>query len=122
MKICKNQKLQTSTSKDSKAKKYSEKGELECPCANGTLRLPHCTRSSLLAEGNLEPEDAGEIEEGDKEVRKTERPWSMRGSFVYRHHEEHRLKFHDPDLATFPIPMKYVRRKEAKSNDYTQCV
>ena len=32
----------------------------------------------------------------------------MSGEFIYRHHEEPRLKFYDPDNETFSIPLKYV--------------
>ena len=37
----------------------------EFTCANGTLSFPNRPRPSLPAEGNLEPEDDVEIEEGD---------------------------------------------------------
>ena len=66
------QKLQKFSSKDSNTKKYQEvfvKGEYEFPCANGTPRLPYPPRPSSTAEGNLEPEDDAEIEEGDKKER-----------------------------------------------------
>ena len=43
------------------------KGEYEYPCVSGTLRLPNRPRASSMAEGNLEPEDDVETEEGDKE-------------------------------------------------------
>ena len=36
----------------------------------------------------------------------------MSGDFIYRHHEEPRLKLHDPDDATFPIPSEMRRRDE----------
>ena len=38
----------------------------------------------------------------------TEDSWSMCGDFICRHHEEHRLKFYDPDNETFRIPFKGV--------------
>ena len=56
-----------------------------------------------------EPQDFLWTEEGDKEGRKTEDSWSTTGIFfIYRHHEELRLKLYDPDHETFPIPLKYV--------------
>ena len=48
------------------------------------------------------------IEEGDKKEETTEDSWSVSGEFIYRHHEEPRLKFYDPDNETFPIPEKCV--------------
>ena len=45
------------------------KGENGFSCANGTLRLPDRPTPSLIAGGNLEPEDD---EEGDKQGRKQE--------------------------------------------------
>ena len=45
------------------------KGEYEFPCANGTPRLPNRPRPPSKAQGNLEPEDDAEIEEGDKKER-----------------------------------------------------
>ena len=57
---------------------------------------------------NLEREHDVEIEEGDRKGSNTEDSWSMSGEFIYRHHEEHRLKLYDPDNETFPIPLKYV--------------
>ena len=62
------------------------KGECEFWCANGTLRLPSRPRPSLPAEGNLEPEDDVEIEEGNKREGKTEDSWSVSGEFLFRHH------------------------------------
>ena len=70
--------------------------------------LPYRPRPSLPAEGNLEPEDDAEIEEGDNKGSTTEDSWSMSGELIYRHHEERRLKFYDPDNETFPIPLIYV--------------
>ena len=32
----------------------------------------------------------------------------MSGEFIYRHHEELRLKLYDPDNEAFLIPSKYV--------------
>ena len=43
-----------------------------------------------------------------KKGSKTEYSWSKNGEFLYRHHEEPRLKLYDPDNETFPIPLKYV--------------
>ena len=80
------------------------KTEYEFPCAKGTPRLPNHSGPSSIAEGNIEPEDDVEIEKGDKKWRKTEDSWSLSGESLYRHHEEPRLKFHDP----LPIPLKYV--------------
>ena len=34
--------------------------------------------------------------------------WSMSGSFIYRHHVEHRFKLYSPREESFPIPMKYI--------------
>ena len=51
VKICKNQKPQTSTSKDSKAKNIFVKGENDFPRANGIFRLSHRPRPSSIAEG-----------------------------------------------------------------------
>ena len=84
-------------------------GEHDFPCAKGTLRLPHRQSPSLPAEG-LEPEGDVEIEEGDKKREDTQkiRARSTSGVFIYRHHEELRLKFYDSDNETFPIPLKYV--------------
>ena len=79
----------------------------EFTCANGTLSFPNRPRPSLPAEGNLEPEDDAEIEEGDNKGSTTEDSWSMSGELIYRHHEERRLKFYDPDNETFPIPLIY---------------
>ena len=79
----------------------------EFTCWNGTLSFPNRPRPSLPAEGNLEPEDDAEIEEGDNKGSTTEDSWSMSGELIYRHHEERRLKFYDPDNETSPIPLIY---------------
>ena len=102
--MCNKQKPQKFTSK----KKYSSKREHEFPCAKRTLRLPGRSRTSSTAAGNLEPEDGVEIKEGDKKRRNTEGSWSMSGEFVYRHHEQPRLKFYNPDHESLQIPLKYV--------------
>ena len=34
--------------------------------------------------------------------------WSMSGSFIYRHHVEHRVKLYSPREESFPIPLKYI--------------
>ena len=68
----------------------------EFTCANGNLSFTNRPRPSLPAEGHLEPEDDVVIEEGDNKGRTTEDSWSMSGEFVYRHHEELRLKFLRP--------------------------
>ena len=34
--------------------------------------------------------------------------WSMPGSFIYRHHVEHRVKLYSPREESFPIPLKYI--------------
>ena len=81
------------------------------------LRISVCRRNSktswssktIINSGeNLEREDDVEIEDGDRKGINTEDSWSMSGEFIYRHHEEHRLKPYDPDNETFPIPLKYV--------------
>ena len=47
----------------------------------------HRPRPSLTAEGNLEPEDDVEIEEGDKNSRKTKDLWSKSGIDIMKNHE-----------------------------------
>ena len=59
-------------------------------------RIFKTSLSSSTAEGNLEPEEDVEIEEGDRKGRKTEDSWSISGEFLYRHHDEPRLKFLRP--------------------------
>ena len=34
--------------------------------------------------------------------------WSMSGSFIYRHHVEHRVKLYSPREDSFPILLKYI--------------
>ena len=34
--------------------------------------------------------------------------WSMSGSFIFRHHVEHRVKLYSPREESFPIPLKYI--------------
>ena len=34
--------------------------------------------------------------------------WSMSGSFIHRHHVEHRVKLYSPREESFPIPLKYI--------------
>ena len=51
-------------------------------CANGTQRLSCRPRPSLIAEGNLEPGDDVEIEDGDTKESTTEDSWSMRRKFI----------------------------------------
>ena len=34
--------------------------------------------------------------------------WPMSGSFIYRHHVEHRVKLYSPREESFPIPLKYI--------------
>ena len=95
----------------------------EFTCANGTLSFPKRPRPSLPAEGNLEPEDDVEIEEGDNKGSTTEDSWSMSGEFIHRHHEELRLKFYDPDNETFPIPLKNVnvmRQTQTKKKNVSE--
>ena len=65
MKICKNQKPQKFTSKDSKAQKSIRKRRIRLSMCRRNSGLPNRPRPSLLAEGNLELEDDVEIEEGD---------------------------------------------------------
>ena len=99
------------------------KREYKFPCANGTIRLPHCPRPSLLTEGNLEPKDDVEIEEDDKKWRITEDSWSMSGElFIYRHHKEPRLKFYDVNIKLLVIPLKYVWRNATNSDEYKKCL
>ena len=61
--------------------------------------LPNRPRPSLLAERNLELEDDVEIEEGDKMGGQTQQSWSVSGEFIYRHHEELRLKLDDTAMS-----------------------
>ena len=84
------------------------KGEYQLPCADGTPRLLSRSRPSSTVDGNLEREDDCEIEDGDIKESKSEESWSMSGEFIYRHHEELRLKRYDSDIQTFLIPLKYV--------------
>ena len=49
-----------------------------------------------------------EIEEGDKKGSTTEDLWSMSRELKYPHHEDVRLKLHDPEHETFPILFKHV--------------
>ena len=49
------------------------KGEYEFPCATRTLRLPDRPRPSLIAEGNLEPEDDVEIEDRDEKKKEKQK-------------------------------------------------
>ena len=53
-------------------------------------------------------DDDVEIEERDKKFRNTEDSWSVSGEFIFRHHEELRLKLYGTENETFPIPLKYV--------------
>ena len=71
MKICTKQKLWTVASKHSKSQQVFIQGENEFPCASGNIRIPNRPRPSSIAEGNLEPEDDVEIQEGDKKGSKT---------------------------------------------------
>ena len=34
--------------------------------------------------------------------------WSMSGNFIYRHHDEPRVKLYSPREESFPIPLKYI--------------
>ena len=34
--------------------------------------------------------------------------WSMKGSFIYRHHVEPRVKLYSPREESFPLPLKYI--------------
>ena len=71
MKICKNQKPQKFTSKDSEVKRYSQKRGLRISVCKRNSGFPNHPRPSLLADENLEPEDDVEIEEGDKKEGQT---------------------------------------------------
>ena len=101
-----------------------EKGEFIFPVADGRIKLPRgdqdLRKSTLVrhrplqgesnidflgeSEGSLAPPhdsfpDAGEAINDF---------WSMSGSFIYRHHVEHRVKVYSPREESCPIPLKYI--------------
>ena len=78
------------------------KEQYECPCANGTLKLPGPLGPSSTATGDFKAENDEQIEEGVQKESKTEDSWSKSGGFIYRHHEDPRLSLFCPDDGTFP--------------------
>ena len=90
--------------------------QYECPCANGTLKLPGPLAPSSTATGDFELENDEQIEEGDEKESETEDSWSKSGDFIYRQHEELRLSPYCPDDETFPVPLKNVNMSETDRN------
>ena len=78
------------------------KEQYECPCVNGTLKLPGPLGPSSTATSDFKAENDEQIEEGDEKESETEDSWSKSGDFIYRHHEEPRLSQNCKDDGTFP--------------------
>ena len=102
-----NQKYQKFTSKDSRAKKYSWRETTSFRVRTNFLWLLDRARSSSIAEGNLEPEDAVEIETGDKKEKHNIRRLSVENFFIDITKNLVSI-FYDPGSESFPIPLKYV--------------
>ena len=109
---------------DAKEMTFPRQGEFIFPIADGRiktlggdqdLRTSFSTRQRTVrgesnidflgeSEGSLPPPqdslpDAGEAMNDF---------WSMLGSFIYRHHDEPRVKLYSPKEESFPIPLKYI--------------
>ena len=97
------------------------KEDFEHHCAYGTQKISWSSKKIINSGENLEREDDVEIEEGDRKGINTEDSWSMSGEFIYRRHENHRLKLYDPGNETFPIPLKYVDAMRQTQTSIQRC-
>ena len=100
------------------------KGEFIIPIADGRIKTPggdQELRTSTLtrprpiqgdshvdflgeSEGSL-PQPHDSLPDAGEAIHNF---WSMSGSFIYRHHVEHRVKLYSPREESFPIPLKYI--------------